>query len=569
VLELSAEYDTAFAERVEPLVLTGSTLLEPPKRFGGGVSIQEAVEAALRRTLEQARRSVRACRDARLGVRPETGSAFEIELMVNGRGEATRVHVTLAGAGRDAVLERCVEGVVASLPYVAAGVTARLSHTLRVPESRAAGRTRCSGAARVSLPLRKALWRARRPLDASAYVRAQQGCELGAWSDRRALLLLMLEDTQSGVDRLTLARQLDDAGEDDAATFLRSETLRRIQSFSELEALSQILTRDEPNIDAAFEAAYRKAGSNAERFLVTENFLRLAPHNGLARRRELGLLEATQRHDELLQRVRLLRSEPIIDAGLVAQGASALRRIGHEAEGLRTFGDLIERAPRDPWTLGYVGDRLRAEGMFDEAQAAYERLQSAVPDDAGVTLRLALAHAGAGRLDVATRLLERVTQTGGRGDDGRAAELAAITRAVLLASARDSSKASERELLERRLLQTPLPDALGVVLVRWAPSDDPIEVRVQRERGEELPETPDFDASSVGIAAFRIERGDGAAKVLLRRASDAGPTRPARASVAALVLTEDGSEARLLPKEVSVEANGKDVELTLDRGAWL
>jgi tetratricopeptide (TPR) repeat protein len=569
VLELSADFDTAFAERVEPLMLTGSTLLEPPKTFGGGVSLDDAVAAAVRRILERARKSVQACRDARIAVRPNSGRSFSIDLAINGQGQTTRVRVMLADGGRDAVLERCIEGVVKSLPFVAAGVAAQVTHTLNVPESRGVQRTRCSGASKVSLPLRKGLWRARAPLGAQSYLSAAASCEFKQWADRRAFLLLLLEGIEAGEQRLDVARELDEAGEDDAAAFVRQETLRRVSNFAELEHLSQLLTRDEPNIDAAFDKAYRQANSDRTRLSVVHEFLRLAPHNGLARRRLLALLEALGEQEALLQEVRSVSAEPIIDAGLLARGASALGRIGHQAEGLRTFGDLIERAPRDPWTLAFVGDRLRAEQRFDEAGAAYARLGDAVPDDAGVALRMALAHAGAGRLDVATRLLERVTQTGGRGDDGRVGELASITRAVLLARARTDAPASEREALTRRLLQTPLPDVAGVVLVHWPPTDDPLSIRIKRARGEGLEQSPDFDASSLGMAAFRIERGDGAARILLKRPEEPGPSKPAHATVSALVLGDTGTEPRLIPRDVAIEANGKDIELTFDQGTLL
>jgi len=437
-----------------------------------------------------------------------------------------------------------------------------------VPESRAVQRTLCSGASKVSLPLRKGLWRARAPLDTRSYLRAAETCEFKQWADRRAFLLLLIEGVQGGEQRLAVARELEEAGEDDAALFVRQETLRRVTDFAELERLSLLLTQDEPNVDEAFDKAYRQATTDQARLKVVKDFLRLAPHNGLARRRQLALLEALGAHEALIQEVRAVSAEPIIDAGLLARGASALGRIGHQAEGIRTFGDLIERAPRDPWTLAFVGDQLRAEQRFDEAGAAYARLSDAVPDDAGVALRMALAHAGAGRLDVATRLLERVTQTGGRGDDGRIGELASITRAVLLARARADAPSLERESLTRRLLQTPLPDALGVVLVHWPPTDDTLSVRIKRARGEGLEQSPDFDASSLGMAAFRIERGDGASRILLKRPEEPGPSKPAHLTVSALVL-RDGAEPKLVPREVTIEANGKNVELTFDQGTLL
>src|SRR5262249_14111328 len=145
------------------------------------------------------------------------------------------------------------------------------------------------------------------------------------------------------------------------------------------------------------------------------------------------------------------------DAQLIADAASALRRAGDEAEARRTFGELAERAPRDPWVRGFLGDRLRAEGWFDDATAAYEVLLDLLPDDPAATLRLALAHAGAGRLDVAERLLARVAATGGRSGDARLSDLAANVAGALIgdALAKDGLGDDDKKRLARRALEIP------------------------------------------------------------------------------------------------------------------
>jgi hypothetical protein len=400
---------------------------------------------------------------------------------------------------------------------------------------------------------------------------AARACELPTWNDRRTYLQLYLEATAGGdkTQWLVMASSLEAAGETDAAAFLRREALRRVTTFEELHQLSERLTADEPKIDAELDKAYKQAQTDAERLAVVRRFLRLAPHSPLARRRLLALLEALGQKDALRAEIENLRSEPFAEAGLLAQAASALRRIGLDAEGRRAFGELIERAPQDPWTLAYVGDRLRAENMFDEAGAAYDSLARALPNDAGVALRLALSHAGAGRLDVATRLLDRVTQTGGRGDDGRLGELASITQAVLLAGARGGADPEVDAELERRLLRTALPDVQSVVMVQSPPADDPIEVSVVREKGEKLAQSADLDARALGVAAIRIERGDGTARISLKRALEPGPSRPAKARIAALILDRERNQPRLITKEVDVAADGKSVELKFDGEAFL
>ncbi|HXK20794.1 MAG TPA: tetratricopeptide repeat protein, partial [Polyangiaceae bacterium] len=239
-------------------------------------------------------------------------------------------------------------------------------------------------------------------------------------------------------------------------------------------------------------------------------------------------------------------------------------------EGRRAFGELLERAPGDPWTLAYVGDRLRAEGLFDEAVAAYDSLAHIMPDDPSVALRLALAYAGTGRLDVATRLLEHVAQSGGRGDDGRLGELASITQGVLLAGARSLPNTREvsAELL-RRLTQTALPDVASLIVVRAAPSDTPLSIRVARERGGRDEEPADLDASALGLSAIRIERGDGTAHIRLRRPAEAGPSRPTKISVAVLVVAEDRAQTRLVTRDIDLAGDGKTLELNWNGEALL
>jgi tetratricopeptide (TPR) repeat protein len=421
----------------------------------------------------------------------------------------------------------------------------------------------------VPLPVRRGLWRARLKKGHLDYAAAARACELPSWSDKRALLELVLGATSSSGGP-ALARALEESGEKDAAAFVRQEVLRRVSSASELATLSRALIGAEPRIDGELLKAYRAARTDDARLDVVRRFLRLAPHDALARRMAFALLESLGRRDALVDEIDRARADPFADAGLLAAGASALRRLGFDAEGRRAFGELIERAPGDPWALAYVGDRLRAEGLHDDAVAVYERLDRAMPQDPSVALRLALAHAGAGRLDVATRLLERASQAGGRSEDARLGELASITEATLLAGARQSARpgGEETALLARRLSRTPLPDVASLVLVRSPPSDEPIAVRIARDEKGKDESAAELDAASMGLSAIRIERGGGPARIRLRRTSP-GPARPMQATVTALVLGEDRASARLVSRDVVVEAGGDGVELRWNGESWL
>ena len=89
------------------------------------------------------------------------------------------------------------------------------------------------------MPLRRGVWRERLERDspASVYVEAKHACELPTWTDKRALLELVLIQIQPGLSRLAVARELDRAGEADAAALLRREAVRRADSPAELRAV--------------------------------------------------------------------------------------------------------------------------------------------------------------------------------------------------------------------------------------------------------------------------------------------------------------------------------------------
>jgi Flp pilus assembly protein TadD len=576
LLALSPTLDAPYAARVEPEPPPPALLLEPPNDFSGDESVEDAAVEAARRAIEETVAHLQACRDARAAVRPDVSDALHFELSVNAGGLATDVRVT-AAAGRedDPVLDRCAKGVVAAVSFFASGQRIQVTWDVHLPPARTPRRTQCSVASELPLPVRRGLWRSRMHAHwgvvaqrAQGYVAAAQACELPTWTDRRVLLEILAGGLATG-DALGLAAALDGLGENDAAAFVRQELLRHVTTAGELAAITQAIVGREPKIDAALDKAYRAARSDDDRLVVVRRFLLLAPHDALALRRLLSVLEALGRTDSLANEIDRVRTDPFADAGLLAMGASALRRIGHDEEGRRAFGELVERAPGDPWALAFVGDRLRAERLWDDAVAVYERLDTMTPDDPAVALRLALAHAGAGRLDVATRLLDRAASTGGRSDDGRIGELASVTEATLLATARQGAPgcrtpegcgpehqtdADVEALLGRRLSRTPLPDVGSLVMVRAAPGDDPLVVRVARDARGRDEDAADLDAQPMGLAAIRVERGGGPMRIALRRPQAAGPGQPTRATVTALVLADDRSVAKLVSRDVTVSA---------------
>ena len=571
LLGLSPTLDAAFAPYIEPASPSPAQLLEPPLAPAAGVSLAEGAQAAARRAIAESMPAFRACRDARAAVRATVTGSLRVAITIDPEGKGSDVRVTAKGSGEDdPALDRCVKGVIENLPFLGVGRPIRFVQTLTLPARRTSQRTQCSPAAALPLPVRRGIWRARGDHGADKYVLAARSCELPAWPDRRALLEICLGETKNGDERLSLASALDEAGETDAAAFVRNEALRRVATTEELMRVSRALIQGEPEIDGAFDKAFRAAQSDEKRLQVVERYLRIAPHSPLVRRHQLAVLESLGRKESLIAAIGGVRSDPFADAGLLATGASALRRVGQDVEGRRAFGELVERAPGDPWALAFAGDRLRAENLFDEAAADYENLSRALPNDPSVSLRLALAHAGAGRLDVATRLLERVTQNGGRGDDGRLGELASMTQAILLAGARGVSVGPELDAqLLRRLVQTPLPDVKSILLVSTPPEQNAVSISVMRERAERDPRPADLDAPALGLAAIRFERGDGPARIRLSRAPEPDAGRAVSATLSALVLAEDRANSKLVTRRVDVAANGAVIELRWNGESFL
>src|SRR5690606_8250321 len=122
--------------------------------------------------------------------------------------------------------------------------------------------------------------------------------------------------------------------------------------------------------------------------------------------------------------VRRVLDDPYADASLIATGAELLRAAGDLEPARRAFEEIVERSPRDPWARAFLGDRLRAVGDVDAAAAVYTALEALDPDEPAAVLRLAIAHARAGRTDLALRMLARLARTGGRNGNADLAKIA-------------------------------------------------------------------------------------------------------------------------------------------------
>jgi tetratricopeptide (TPR) repeat protein len=543
----------------------------------GDDAFKAQVARAAAHLILNAAAEIRACRDSRAAVRPDVGDELFVSLQIDGRGASKDVRVQ-GGSGDDEQLDRCVQLVVEALAFPESDLSVMISvtQTLKLSPFRTSlrGRT-CSSVSTLPLPARRGVWRERlvsgQPAHL-AYLAAKQSCELPTWTDQRTFLELVLDVAKDGAQRVAIAQSLDDAGEPNAASLLRREALRRAGSPAELARVEQALLAGERLPVGAFRKQYTKATDDAGRLAVVRRFLVIAPHDARLRRTLLLLLEAMGKKDELIEQARIYRQDPFTDAVLLADIAAAIRRAGDELEARRAYGELSERAPEDPWARAFLGDRLRNERWFDDATLAYEALEELLPGDAGTGLRLALAHAGAGRLDVAQRMLARVAQTGGRSGDVEMGELAGFVAHALLAEARSRDGVSEadRERLLRTALSLPFPEDGAVLLVRGPAGSVPIDVTLLRGPKDAREErAAPLSSASIGLYAAQIGASDVDVALRLRRPEALPPAQPYKVRVDALVAGKPGAAPRIVTTDVDIPPTGKPIEIRWTDGGFV
>lgn len=541
--------------------------------FASSSGMEDALRLAAIRTITDAKGGLKACRDSRAALRPDLPGAVRISLKVSGEGKASDVVVSNAG---DATLATCITTIVENLlyPRIGAEVQVQVAHTMVWPPIESLRGKKCSPTAQLSVPLRRGVWRER--IDQSsagpAFLEARRGCELATWTAKRSFLELALtvlaERGSASLSSLALAKELEDAGDAEAAAFLRKEALRRA-STAELRQVRRSLLSTERLPYGEYAARYEKATDDKARLDVVKTFLGLAPHDPRLRGRLLALLASLGEKEALVDEARRLRADPFADASLIADAAHLLRTIGLEDEARRTYGEIAERATHDPWAHALLGDRLRHEGWFDDATAVYQALEDLVPLDGATQIRLALAHAGANRLDVALRILDRVARTGGRGADRGLAELADLTAQTHLraALARTDLAAADRARLERSLAEMPGLPAGTSFLVEAPAGFDPVHVFLDRgptaARDIVLPRAI---ASKLGLVSLHLEPADPGKvdKVFLSLARPKAlqPTLPYGVK---LVAIHDG---KLVTADIELPPSGERVEVDFASGAF-
>ena len=585
ILDLSANGEGVVGPAFATPALRLGTLSAPADLAASDdASAESSVTAAAERVIDGAYDSVRACRNSRVALRPELAGALDVSVVIGDDGVARDANVrgTTQSADDDA-LDRCVAVVLRGLVYPSGfGVHITVQRIIALPPSGAdLGAHRCSDSAALPMPLRRGVWQERlnREQPSAVYLAAKRQCELATWADRRALLELILLHVTSGVERVAVARELEHNGDSDAATLMRREAVRRADTPAELSAVRLALLGDEHYPAKVFEARYRAAASNEQRLAVVRKFIDLAPHDARLRERLVALLEALGQKAVLVEEIRKIRLDPFADAALIADSAAALGRAGNDAESTRTFGELSERAPRDPWVRGFLGDRLRAERRYDDAVAAYSVLEQLVPDDAGATLRLGVAHAEAGRTDLAERLFTRVLETGGRAGNRELSDFGGYLARIYAANAlarggAPSASPADSEELERVARELPREAGVPIVLTRGiSPS---AVFSVELERGPDAAREsrkPDVASDALGMYALRAEdlalAASSPPKLVLSRPRELVPARPTRVRIDTLLAGGENDTSKLVESEVELPPDGAKVILVWRRSAWV
>jgi tetratricopeptide (TPR) repeat protein len=540
--------------------------------------IESALAASIRRKLADALDAVRACRDSRAAISPGVPNSFSVVVKVDGHGVTTLVEVR--GQGRaDTALERCIQVVVSGLsfPNLGLDVKVEVNDTITLPPYVLAKNRRCSAESKLPLGSRRGVWQEelRRASGSTAvldvYMNAKRDCEARTWKEKVTLLTLVLQSNGDPNFRLQFMRDLLGEGQNDAADFIRRETLAGARSPDEFQAIEAQLVGSERLPFLAFKKDYLERKTDQERLDVVRKFLLLAPHDDRLRALLVALLQATDQKVLLLEQVRSLREDPFTNVGLLADGARALRQMGFEAEARRTFGELIERAPRDPWARAFLGDRLRNEGYYDDATLTYLVLESMVSDDPRVTIRQALSHAGAGRLDIARRMLMRVAETGGREGDVTLARLGRQLLALLVSRAMREDMAEATKLTLEALARQAPHLSRGSLLVIEAPAaQSELQVKLEDPDGSVHVESP-FVISDPGMGLYSMERAaalEKGAVLTIQGPERPAPLEPIRVRIETLSYEVLGANPTPSVVVVPVDPKGEPVKLVWDGAAF-
>lgn len=532
---------------------------EGPTTGDGGLA-----RVAASRVLAAGERGPRACYERRLLVRSDLRGNVNVSVEVGGDGSVRDAKVE-GTTLREPDVEACILAEVRGLRFPATeGGSVRVTHVFTFETSdRALGvRRQCSDASRQSLEVRQRLWRERLAANAgvvgalSVWREAGQQCELDGWRARRTLLDQMLRHVGPVRQQVSLYRAL--ASNEAVAAYLRRAIFANVRTPEDVIAV-RVGLGIEASVDwELFGRLWKRTTDPEARLRLVRRWLEVLPDEMDLRLRLMALLEETGRVAEAKREARAIRAEPLADAKARTLVGELWLRQGDEAEARRVFSEIVERAPRDPWARRRLGDLYRAHGWFDDAYREYAVLSRLRGDDEGVLLLMAHAAAGAGRVDEALRLEQRLSETLEPGKVEGVGGVARLWTTVRLAGLEGSVDADALRRRERRTGLHRAPPEVFAALT-WSHPDDAPELWVK------LPSTPEetpWERAEVTAAPWGLEaqtvrdRGDAVLRFEVRR-EERDALRDTTATLT--VIVGPGTEARRVHR----------VPVTLDRGTRL
>ncbi|MBC7172125.1 MAG: tetratricopeptide repeat protein, partial [Polyangiaceae bacterium] len=275
----------------------------------------------------------------------------------------------------------------------------------------------------------------------AVYRRASVSCELESFRDRRAFLGLALDRAGSVPSMIELYSMLARASD---RTYVRSAILSRVRSTDDLRAARSAFGAGRVDFELV-ERTLEAAKTDDARLVAMRQLVERYGEDLDLSLRLLEMLERATRPSDAKRWAERLRRHPLADAGVRTAIGEMYLRMGDEDEARRVFSEIVEFAPHDELARRRLGDLYRAHAWYEEAYRQYQTLASIRPDDPSVLLLIAQAAAGAGRIDEALRLEQRLAETAQPGGASGTARTAILWSSVRLAELRKAARARNDE----------------------------------------------------------------------------------------------------------------------------
>lgn len=494
-------------------------------------------EAALVAALANAEPAARACVARKRALRPGLAGDITVSVSVDAEGrlaDATVSASTLRDAETEACIRRAVAGLTLPAPALLGASPGRVERSFSFPGAEGAqayAARSCPPSAQLPRAMRRVLWRerlaAQGPTAASAITlwrNAMARCELRWWEDRVALMDLVLDTLSDPAELVRFRDALDDAA---AIDWLDGAIARRYGPSRAWNAIHRALYVD---WDALLARLAAPGITVDQRVALLRAWLSVAPRDIDLRLRLLATLEEAGRTREARTLADALRRDRLADARVRGMVGEFLLRAGDRHEALRTFTEIAEFAPYDPWARTRLGDLLLTYGEPEQAYRQYQTLALLDPGNPMPAARVGIAALAAGREDEGLRTIRRAVEIAGADAVGRAVQSLLDGEVARVAAARGNDPAVRAWVrVARQLRAGREPD----VIVRWTHPDLGVELLAQRPSETSASAVGDAP-STLGLRVFTPDVALDGMRLVLRGAVGLQGARRAEAVLAIL-----------------------------------